>query len=107
MERVVEQVREVPGVVEATGSWSGSLTTTGSTAVTATVADGTPEAEQQQVADRAAELVWRSQVDPVASLSILVLTPSTPPDAPGLQLRFDRAERFAELEQAYGPRPVG
>lgn len=106
MQRVVEQLRADDRVLDADGTWSGSLTTTGNTSVSVTVADGTPEAEQESVLDRAEELVWRSEVDPVLFLSLRVTTSSAPADAPGLQRSYDRAERFAELERSYGPRPV-
>lgn len=105
-EQVLDRVRDDPRVVEVTGGYSTSLTTTGSVVIDVQVRDGTPVAEQEQIVDRIEEGLWRSPVDPVYVLDIRV-SPIGVTGRATVERTYDRQAEFEALEDVYGPRPAG
>lgn len=104
MRAVLEELRRGEEVIEVTGGYETDITTYGQVDITITVPDGTPVEEQEALLDRAEQLVWRSPIDPILTFGVLVLEPSTPPDAMGRQRLYQGEERVAQLEEKYGPR---
>lgn len=104
-EQLLDRVREDPRVVELTGGYSTSLTTTGSVVIDVQVRDGTPVTDQEELAGRIEEGLWRSTVDPVFVLDIRVAPTSGAGQPATVQRTYDRPAEFEALEQVYGPRP--
>lgn len=104
-EQVLDRVRDDPRVVELTGGYSTSLTTTGSVIIDVLVRDGTPLTDQEELAVRIEEGLWRSTVDPVYVLDIRVAPLGAVGQPATVQRTYDRQAEFEALEQVYGPRP--
>lgn len=104
MQAVLEELRRGEDVLQVTGGYETNITTYGQVGVVMTVPDGTSVEEQEALLDRAEQLVWRSPIDPILTLGLAVLEPSTPPDAMGRQRRYSGEDEVAQLEEKYGPR---
>lgn len=105
-EQVLDRVRDDARVLQLTGGYSTSLTTTGSVVIDVQVRDGTPVTEQEQLVDRIEEGLWRSTVDPVFVLDIRVSPIGAVGGPATVQRTYSRPAEFEALEQVYGPRPA-
>jgi hypothetical protein len=103
---VEADLRTTQGVLEASASYSTSLTNYGAVQVSLVVADGTPAAAQEALLDTAEALVWRSPADPILRLGLLLTEQSTPSTAPGRQRAYVGADDVARLAARLGPRPT-
>jgi hypothetical protein len=100
VQAVVEELRRGEEVVAVAGSYAGQEP--GRVDLSITVPEGTAVEEQEAVLDRAEQLVWRSPVDPLLSVTLLVREPG---DAPaGRQRSYVGAGQLAQLEDRYGER---
>lgn len=107
MTRVIEQARALGGVTVVEGGYDTSLTAYGQTGLTATVPAGTPQTRAEELADELVALVWRSRLDPIATLGATVLVPGADPIQPPLAGRFIQTrEGFDRLAATLGPRPT-
>lgn len=103
VEQVLTALRDVPGVVEATGGYSTRAVDAGAVDIDLTVADTVAAAQRESLLDRAEELVWRSGVDPLETLNVVLGAPGSS-ELLGERLYQGRTQ-LQELERRYGPRP--
>lgn len=102
VERVLAELRSAPGVVDATGSYSTRIVDPGAVDVGITVEQALPAAEREALLDRAEELVWRSDAEPLTVVNVVLSTPGSS-ELVGERL-YQGATQLEQLEQRYGPR---
>jgi hypothetical protein len=101
---VVEELRRGEEVVAVAGGYDAEQPVRGRVRLTITVPDGMPAEEQEAVLDRAEQLLWRSPVDPLNAVALLVREPGAAPTGPVRQRSYVGARQVAQLEDRYGPR---
>jgi hypothetical protein len=104
VQAVKDELRRGEEVVAVFGGYESGPAGGGRVELAITVPPGTPVEEQEAVLDRAEQLVWRSPVDPLSSVVLLVREPRTGPTDPVRQRSYDGPVQIAQLEETYGPR---
>lgn len=97
-----DTLAKVPGVVKVQVAYSNYITNPGSAHVNLAVEHGK---DLEQVADVAVKEVWRSQLDPLDSIRVGVVSDSRD-DNPGIVRDYNIFDHQAELEAKYGSRPA-
>lgn len=107
MRDIARKASALPGVdavVEST--YVPDTPTNGSSADVGLTSDGTVGVDD--LAEQAAEIVWRSEVGPIDYISVTVETPDGGfPDTVTFQIDPDHGRDHDRLEQMWGPRPAG
>lgn len=98
---VHDTLAKTPGVVKVDIGYSNYITNPGAAQAILTVERGT---DLERVADLVVEAVWRSQLDPLESITVGV--GDNQDSSPGLGRIYDVVDKAAELKAKYGPRPV-
>jgi len=99
---IIQRLSDLPGVVRADGGYNFDLEDPGSAQISIAVRAG---ANLEAVADDAVAAVWRSRLDPIRSMTVLVGRRDKP--TINVDRHVDFVDEKADLTRRYGPRPVG
>jgi hypothetical protein len=99
-EAISHHLDRLPGVVRVDGGYARDLENPGSASFSIGVRD---DVDLAAIADKTIEAVWRSKLDPIGSMSVLVGRYDDP--SVGLRRHADFRLDKATLEHRYGPRP--
>ncbi|MDT5036745.1 MAG: hypothetical protein QOE03_1930 [Micromonosporaceae bacterium] len=100
--RIQAALRQRPDVVTAEVNYQNTLDASAQATAAISVKPGT---DLDRTVDAALRLIWQSKLFPLRSINLYVTYDHG--DQPGTTRSIDTVRQQAELDRAYGPRPIG